>query len=393
MAAGLIGTAAREAIPALTEALSKATKRDRVVAAEALAYVDPHNQTAIATLAEMAGDHDPGLRQLAVMALGRLGSEAQAALPALARTLRSANANLRLEGAMAWAYVGGDAIPVLPVLLEVALERSHASRARVVEAVAHLHSGGEAAVPTLTRVLWEDGPAQVKAAEVLGRIGPPAKSAVSALTTLLKGSDTEVRIQAALALWKIDHRAGDSVPVLVAELKTPAPLRQASGLPSPGRFGAPLSSPAAPPCRQAAEALAEMGPAAHAAVPALLEVLKSPAIGFRQALLRLGAVEDRSPGGRASSTGAHRSTRRERAGAFPLRLGRRGPSQTDCCGSGTAWKGSSGRPSCAGESFAGCGRWCSATGGQGTGGYRRPGSGSRAVSAEGPDGPGRGCSV
>ena len=62
----------------------------------------------------------------------------------------------------------------------------------------------------------------------------------------------------------------------MAELKSPVATRQASALLPLSRFGTPSSLLAAPPCQQAAEALAQMGPAARAAVPALSETLNDP---------------------------------------------------------------------------------------------------------------------
>jgi hypothetical protein len=130
----------------------------------------------------------------------------------------------------------------------------------------------EAAISVLVRVLWEEGPARVKAAEVLGRMGPAARSAVPALTNLLKGSDTEARIQAAQALWRIDRRVDEAVPVLVGALKSFTP-RQGNILNVVGHSGVRSGALPGPPCQQAAEALAEMGSSARGAVPALLEVL------------------------------------------------------------------------------------------------------------------------
>src|SRR5207244_7129216 len=120
-------------------------------------------------------------------------------------------------------------------------------------------SSVEAAVPAIVRMLWEDGPSRLKAIEVLGRLGAPAKPAIASLGQLLKVADIEARLQAALALWKIDHRAAESLPVLVAALKTTAlpPQRGAASL--PGRFGLPQSVPLVPPCQQAAEVLSKMG--------------------------------------------------------------------------------------------------------------------------------------
>jgi HEAT repeat protein len=108
----------------------------------------------------------------------------------------------------------------------------------------------------------------------------------------LKVADIDARLQAALALWRIDHRAAESLPVLVAALKSTAPPPQRGAVNLPGRFGLPQSVPPVPACQQAAEVLGKMGPEARPAVPALTEVLKDPQFSsfrpyFALALLKI----------------------------------------------------------------------------------------------------------
>src|SRR5438067_12493460 len=106
-------------------------------------------------------------------------------------------------------------------------------------------------------------------------MGSAAKSAVPALEDLLKGPDGVARIQAALALWKIDPRTEEAVPVLVSELKNPLVSRPITLLLT-GRFGSvPTVSPVAH-CWQAADALGQIGPPARAAVGTLTELLRDP---------------------------------------------------------------------------------------------------------------------
>jgi HEAT repeat protein len=130
-------------------------------------------------------------------------------------------------------------------------------------------------VSALVRALWEETPARIEAAEVLGRLGPSAKSAVPSLENLLQGYDSQARIQAALALWRIDQRTLETIPVLVGTLRSASTPPQRSSVILPGRFGG-MSTVIAPLCQQAAEALGQMGPDARDAVPALTEVLKDP---------------------------------------------------------------------------------------------------------------------
>src|SRR5207245_187612 len=114
----------------------------------------------------------------------------------------------------------------------------------------------------LMRALWDEGLARIKAAEVLGRIGPAAKPAVPILHELVKVSDADTRLQTAVALWKIDRQAEETAAALAGVLKSSVTSPQRNALAPPGRFGLSASAPAPPPCQLAAEALGQMGPAA-----------------------------------------------------------------------------------------------------------------------------------
>src|SRR5262249_8918017 len=106
------------------------------------------------------------------------------------------------------------------------------------------------------------------AARCLGRLGPAARQIVvgdggvevavivPALLRALGDRDSSVRIQAALALWKVGHRTDASLTLLVRELSVP-------GDEAPDR-------------KCAAEALCEIGAEGRAAVPGLIRALRSP---------------------------------------------------------------------------------------------------------------------
>src|SRR5205823_13211595 len=113
----------------------------------------------------------------------------------------SMDPSLRAEAAMALALLGADNPDVFPTLREIFQEKSHPFRIRALEALARLGRPGEEAVAIAVRMLWDDSLARPKAAEVLGRMGLAAKSAIADLVNVLKGSDNPARIPAALALW------------------------------------------------------------------------------------------------------------------------------------------------------------------------------------------------
>ncbi|HLJ94892.1 MAG TPA: HEAT repeat domain-containing protein, partial [Gemmataceae bacterium] len=275
-AMGQIGSPAQAAIPALKELLKSEPPIDRIAVAEALAYVEPHSPAAVSALVELVKEPDNSVRRQAIQALGRIGPKEPAVQKVLSEAVGSADAELRMDAALAMAYMGGQAKEVLPVLLDVIQTRNHPLRIRALEAVARLGPPSEMTLSALVRGLWEEGASRIKASEVLGRMGSAAKSAVPSLRELLKVADLDSRLAAAVALWKIDHQAAESVPALVAGLKYSATPVQRNALTLPGRFGTLSPSPGDPPCERAAEALGQIGSEARAAEPALTEAMNVP---------------------------------------------------------------------------------------------------------------------
>ena len=172
-----------------------------------------------------------GLRRQAIAALGRIAElraprallSEEAVIPTLAEALDSADATVRLEAALALAQTGTVqaqkaereaptarhatlAQKVLSVLLGVVRERNHPLRTRAMDALYSCGAGDEAVVAALTRALGDGGSSRVKAAEVLGRMGPLAKSAVPALNDLVKGPDPDARIQGCWHFGKLTVR-------------------------------------------------------------------------------------------------------------------------------------------------------------------------------------------
>jgi hypothetical protein len=82
---------------------------------------------------------------------------------------------------------------------------------------------GAAAVPQLVAALRSEDPeVRLKAAEVLGRMGPEAAEAVEELVRLVDDPDVRVRKAAIRTLGQIGPAAKDAVPVLMQRLLAPA---------------------------------------------------------------------------------------------------------------------------------------------------------------------------
>ena len=102
------------------------------------------------------------------------------------------------------------------------------------------------------------------AARALGKIGPGAKEAVPMLSSLTTSRDRYTQMDAVVALWRIERRASAALPKLIGGLST---IEQDTTW-------------------QIFDALAEMGPQAKEAVPAISAHLNS-----RDPLVRKRAAE------------------------------------------------------------------------------------------------------
>lgn len=124
------------------------------------------------------------LRTAALRALGSFGPAAHCAVPELRALIRRPGTAAATEAAEALWAVDGDAAAVLPVLVE-GLQAEHAHERR-------------------------------SAASALGRLGEQAAVTAPRLRALLLHEELWLRVDAAIALWEVSGRAGESVPVLLA---------------------------------------------------------------------------------------------------------------------------------------------------------------------------------
>lgn len=112
--------------------------------------------------------------------------------------------------------------------------------------------------------------------EILGLLGEHGKPAVPVLRTAMNDPLPLKRVRAAKSLWQIEKQADKVLPVLTAALAEIDPPRATYF--NPG-FVPAASRMAA---QQAAQALAEIGPAAKTAIPALRQAQLAPDATLRQ---------------------------------------------------------------------------------------------------------------
>jgi HEAT repeat protein len=200
---GLLGLAAREAVPALAEALADPEDQVRMAAVAALEEVGPGPEAIplIAKALRKAITVDPWKAASALVQMGRT----EGSLPYLIELLKDKHPLVRAAAAGAIREGGPKAAGAVPALINALRDpdprvRDHAARA--VEAVG---PAANQAVPALIENLqyptdWE---VRRSAARALGSIGRKAQEAVPALKNALSDPDESVRLEAAEAIKKI----------------------------------------------------------------------------------------------------------------------------------------------------------------------------------------------
>lgn len=160
-------------------------------------------------------------RLTAAQTLGGLGAEARPAIPELLRALTDSNDDLRKEALSALNRVGPPDGKEVALLLPVLRNARFAEGQRYALGVLQkLGSAAEPAVAGLVDALTDaDDAVRLKAIELLGTIGPPARSrAWSPLAALLQDADPALRTAAAAALAKLGPPGRDAIGKLLSLL-------------------------------------------------------------------------------------------------------------------------------------------------------------------------------
>jgi HEAT repeat protein len=232
----------------------------------------------------------------AAYVLGTLGPEAAPALPELHKILEKKSEHEYVRGMAAWAIgqIGPAAETEIPLLTETMHSRGHlAVRRSSVEALGNFKAAAKPAVPELVKMLADDDEVtRVNAAVALWKIEQHPK-ALPALLEMLRHGKPPEPYHAAVALGQMESEAATVAPALLEALQDPdADVRRAAArslgqlgraaFPSLGKAKA-LEDPNPETRRLVIEALGWMGPVA---VKPLTEALKDKSPAVRRAAAR-----------------------------------------------------------------------------------------------------------
>jgi HEAT repeat protein len=227
-----------ESAPFLADWLAALSNDSPFVAPEATRAGNPPPLRAVPSLLSLLRDDSPAVRRRAAEALGDLAGEMRRVLPAVRSALkesalRDADELVRVRAAQSLLRAGPQPATEVAALADALESDVDLVRFHAAVALGDLGAGGRLAVPALIHACLRDG-------------------------------EPAVRVEAAMALWKIDdQKAPLTVRILVEALADPSEMI----------------------CWVATECLGQMGPAAAAAAPALRRALRRP---FRLALVKEG---------------------------------------------------------------------------------------------------------
>jgi HEAT repeat protein len=256
-ALGAMGPAARAAVPDLVELLrdpNLVLRRNVLTALHAVGGAE--SAKLVPVLMEMARTELVTLRPLIFDLLGQQGPAAADAVPMLLQQLSGTDWFAHDSAARALARIApGRARKEAVALMEKRMGEG-STQVLAARVVCLLDPGNKEGKAVLRDALRRKDEAQwvfrLQAAEGLGLLGALARDSVPLLVEALEDKRPEVRMSAALALWRLEpSRAPKSVAVLCEVLKPEYPrlVRQ-----------------------QAIRKLQDMGPAAREALPALRQL-------------------------------------------------------------------------------------------------------------------------
>ncbi len=258
-----------KAVVPLTALLEHKYASTRQKAARALGSMGSAAKEAVpALLAALQRQKDGFMRPDIIRALGQMGPAAEAAMPVLVEMLKDPSQGQCWGAVWVLGQIGPSAKPSVPHLVRLMKEDDRYANFHkwdTAEAIWRIDPSHPALMPMLLAGLKSVDPGQIaEAAQLLGKMGPKAKEALPTLVAARSGERDHAFDALTLAIARIDPSHPAGVPSLVADLEHPIEFYR----------------------RDAAGALEVIGPPAKSAAPALVQALHDPAWNVRRAAAR-----------------------------------------------------------------------------------------------------------
>jgi len=201
-----LATLGEKAVPRAIEAVEDPETRLR--AAALIRRIGPAAKEAVPALAEALSDEDPIVRSEVLFALGAIGPDAAEAVPQITKALDDEEVKVAYAACYALGQIGPSAMEAKPALHEAMESEDEFLPMAAAWAVAQIHPDcpetAPKSVPLLIKALDEpDAMTRIHACESLECLGPLAKDAVEGLDKLSEDEHEAVREAAAKALEAI----------------------------------------------------------------------------------------------------------------------------------------------------------------------------------------------
>jgi HEAT repeat protein len=271
---GELGPTAAEALPALADLLNDEKLRQEAV--QALGCLGAQALPLAPRLKELLDDDDLSFRLAVAQALWQTERQLATVTAVLGQVLVCSDPALCLRALATVTHMGPEAAGLVPYLLDPLRARGDRAGELVQAAGAALAAVGPEAVPALIKASADpDSRFRLAVVRLLGAIRTPRADVVQALDRALGDADRRVRLQAAVLLCQLGQPSAEALAELSAALRR-ADLRP-----------------------QAIAFLGDIGAQAAAVVPVLVEVLEDPAVTVRDdlwipAVARVGPAAHRA---------------------------------------------------------------------------------------------------
>lgn len=260
-AEGLGGIApdAADALPSLVVALSDADPDVPDAASRAIGRFGPAAAPAVLDLTKVTNDGRLTASQLAV-AVVNIGPKAKETMPLLIAGLATGDESARSRIVGAICAVGAEDEATVDVVLGV-INNGRVRRAWAIDGFAHLKGpAAKKAIPILQEALQEgDDYMRQVAAETLGQMGSSANAALPQLQDAAGDKRFNVRLQAALSLWRLTGETGPMKAAVISAFREKI---------AENDYNTAYRR------REAVQAVREMGESAAPLIPALTSAMK-----------------------------------------------------------------------------------------------------------------------